>query len=151
MFFPHLAKHGLGQTWFGQTWSWPNLVWPNLVTKLGQTWILKKLVSPGEGKVGNVGATTNGKAGGQTSSPWWLGTPRKALTRTGQIGTSTKLFSAGREGISTFSRKSSWRLSASICQPKRGWVRSSSSVARLLEPSLPKREGGNQTNGELLH
>ena len=37
------------------------------------------------------------------------------------------LFSTGREGINTFSRKSSCKLSAaSFCQPKRGWVRSSS-------------------------
>ena len=42
------------------------------------------------------------------------------------------LFSTGREGINTFSRKSSCKLSAvSFCQPKRGWIWSSSSISGL--------------------
>ena len=64
------------------------------------------------------------------------------------------LFSTGREGINTFSRKSSCKLSAaSFCQPKRNWVPSSSLMARLRgNPSAnSSQEGGWKPDRVLLH
>ena len=72
--------------------------------------------------------------------------PREGSTRTGQTGTSTALSSPLGGSINKFARKSSCKLSAaSFYQPKRGWVRSSSSMARHpgRKPSVNcSQEGG---------
>ncbi len=78
---------------FGQTWSWPNLVWPNLVlaklglAKLGnQTWPNLDLAKVGlarGGEGGNVGATTNGKAGGQNFVTLVVGNATKGVDENG--------------------------------------------------------------------